>query len=436
NFNRSLELDPTAAEVRAARATANIRLQKYDAANSDLDVLAPDPAWQSLVHYLRGQILYAKGDLKKASQEFATAKQIGGTESMPAQFYEGLTYIRMRDLVQARSAFRESSIGADRDPTVESASRQIDAVLANQQRRNKPWEFQLTLAYEYDSNVIQIGSGIPNPAGISGKSDWRWLVQPRGSYSLIRSGNIDAGIEASGYFTWQNDLDSFDIDSYQIGPFINYHISPNLYFSARYAFNDISLGYDPFLTRHIVTPQLTYIEPKFGYTSGYYQFQARQFDENVGTDAALNRDSKNNAIGVVQGINLPQLFSDTGPTNLELSYRFENQQATGTDFDGNFNTLGATFYTPLPFWKLRADIGTSVTFEQYNHANSLDAGGDKRRDTEYDIAFGVNREIFKGAVLRVDYSYADRHSSVENTAGQRPYEYDRSQVGIRMIFSY
>jgi tetratricopeptide (TPR) repeat protein len=437
NFDHSLALDPTASEVRAARATANIRLQHYDAAEQDLNVLAPDPAWQSLVHYLRGQLYYAKGDLGKASQEFAEAKKLGGTESMPAKFYEGLTYIRMRNLVEARSAFRESAIGADRDPTVAAASRQLDAVLATQQRRNKPWEVQLTIAYEYDSNVIQIGSDIPNPAGISHKSDTRLLVQPRGSYSLIRSGNIDAGIEGSGYFTWQNDLDTFDIDSYQIGPFINYHISKNLYLSARYGFNYIDLGYNPFLTRNLFTPQLTYIEPKFGYTSVYYQFQTRNFNDTFapGTRSQLDRDSHNNAIGIVQGITLPQLFRDAGPANLEVSYRFENQQASGNDYDGNFHTVGGTLYTPLPFWKLRADLGTAVTFEQYNHGNSLDAGDQKRSDTEYDVTVGLNRELFQGAVLRVDYSYTDRLSNVEN-AGQRPFQFDRNQVGIRMIFSY
>jgi tetratricopeptide (TPR) repeat protein len=438
NFDRSLQLDPTAAEVRAARATANIRLQKYDAADADLNVLAPDPTWQGLVHYLRGQIAYAKGNLKNASQEFATAKQIGGTESMPASFYEGLTYIRMRDLVQARSAFRESAIGADRDPTVASASQQLDAVLASQQRRNKPWEVQITLAYEYDSNVVEIGAGIPNPAGISHKSDFAWLVQPRGSYSLIRTPTIDAGIEGSGYFTWENDLDNFDVDSYQIGPFLNYHVSKNLYASIRYGFNYINLGYSPFLTRNLVTPQLTYIEPKFGYTSAYYQFQTRNFNDKFPTPHTrfrLDRDSHNNAIGVVQGINLPELFADTSPANLEVSYRFENQQASGSDYDGNFHTVGATLYTPLPFWKLRADLGTAVTFEDYTHGNSLDAGHDKRSDTEYDLTVGLNRELVSGLVLRVDYSYTDRLSNVEK-AGQRPFQYDRNQVGVRLIYSY
>src|SRR5581483_735532 len=43
SFDRSLRLDPTRQEVRAARATANIRAGHYDAARDDVDKLAPDP---------------------------------------------------------------------------------------------------------------------------------------------------------------------------------------------------------------------------------------------------------------------------------------------------------------------------------------------------------------------------------------------------------
>ncbi len=101
SFNQSLRLDPTRLEVRAARATANIRAQKYDAAREDIDALAPDPRWDSLVHYLRGQLAYQQGDLDTAAREFALAKKAGGTEATPAGFYEGLTYLRMRQLVRA-----------------------------------------------------------------------------------------------------------------------------------------------------------------------------------------------------------------------------------------------------------------------------------------------------------------------------------------------
>jgi tetratricopeptide (TPR) repeat protein len=434
SFDQSIRLDPTSDEVRAARATANIRLKNYDAVKEDLAVLEPDPKWRTLVPYLRGQMYYQQGDLDAAAREFAAAKAAGGTEAVPAGFYEGLTYIRMRELVRARRTFQDASLSADRDPTVVSAARQLDAVLAAQQQTTKRWEVQLTLGYEYDTNVIQIGTNVPTPGEISDEEDGRFVLQPRGSYSFIRNDRLEVGLEGSGYFTWQNDLSDFDVASYQAGPFVNYKLRENLYASARYSFNYVELGHDPFLKRNVITPQLTLVEPKFGYTSLYYQFQTRQFDE-VPISAAEDRDGPVHSVGLVQGFTLPEIFRGAGESTLELSYRFERQETDGSDYQGNFHSLGATFYAPLPVWKLRADAGVTFDFENYDNPNTLDSDRDRRRDFEFDITAGLTRQINKYMAARVDYSYTRRDSNIVS-AGQDIFDYDRHILGVRLIFSF
>jgi tetratricopeptide (TPR) repeat protein len=216
SFDQSLRLDTTRPEVRAARATANIRTRNYDAAHVDLNELEGDPRWKGMVEYLRGQEAYAKGDLKAAQQHFANARALGGTEGAPAEFYEGLTYLRMRELVRARSAFRQSALsGADIDPTLAAASRQLDTVLENQTRTVKPWSFNLSLGYEYDSNVIELGgSTSAESIGISGEAANTLVIQPSGSYSFIRNAKIDAGIEGTAYLNWHDSgLSDFDTQS-------------------------------------------------------------------------------------------------------------------------------------------------------------------------------------------------------------------------------
>jgi len=95
----------------------------------------------------------------------------------------------------------------------------------------------------------------------------------------------------------------------------------------------------------------------------------------------------------------------------------------------------------LPFWKLRADIGVNVDFDLYSHGNSLDhpTGNptrmDKRDDVEFDVVTGITRDINKYLAVRVDYSYTNNNSNVE-FGNTKPYEYDRHQVGVRLIFSY
>ncbi|CAN5565094.1 hypothetical protein BH09PLA1_BH09PLA1_28280 [soil metagenome] len=435
NFTQALRLDSSFEEIYDARARAYLRLGRFDEAEADINQLR-NPKFEGEVHYLRGLSAYGRNDMEAAKREFAAAKKSGAVEATAAGFYEGLTYLKMRELVRARSAFRDAtSIDPDRDPTLAAASRQLDAVLALEQRTTKPWEAQVTIAYEYDSNVIQIGSDIPLPEGISGQGDSRLVLQPRGSYSFVQRDPWEVGVEANGYFSWHLDLNDFDIQSYQAGPFVNYKVRDNLFLSARYGFNYITLGRDAFLKRHLITPQITYIEKDFGYTSAYYQFQSRQFDDPA-TTPELDRDGQIHTLGVVQGITLPAIFRDAGPAALELTYRFEDQVTDGSDFDGKFHNLGVTLYTPLPFWKLRGDLGTSISYDRYDHGNSLDDFQDKRRDWEWNFSAGLTRQFTKNIAVRADYSYTDNSSNVKTAGDLRPYNFDRWQVGLRLIISF
>ncbi len=435
-LNESLRLDPSLTEVYAARAKAHIQLRNFDDARSDIAVFERDPKWEAQAAYLNGQLYYAEGNLEQAAEQFRIAREAGGVEQASAEFYEGLTYLRMRELVRARSIFRESGLGADRDPTVAAASRQLDAVLAAQQRAARPWEFQISAGVEYDSNTILLGSNVALPGDIAGKEDWRFVVQPRGSYSLYRNRNLDFGIEGNGYFTWQNDLQDFNIFSYQGGPFLNYRVSDHVFASVRYGYNYIEFGHEKYLTRHVATPQVTIVYPNRGYTSAFYQFQDKEFADAPFTPA-LERDGQNHVIGIVQGITLPALFGDEGKTStLELSYRYDMQRTDGTDYDGAFHVFGVTYYTPLPLWDLRADVGVTVALENYDNPNSLDANQSEREDVEISLTAGLTKELFKNASLRVDYTYTDRDSNVQTAFQQHPFDYDRHRVGVRFIYSY
>jgi hypothetical protein len=79
-------------------------------------------------------------------------------------------------------------------------------------------------------------------------------------------------------------------------------------------------------------------------------------------------------------------------------------------------------------------------YDLYSHRNSLDTGGlaagDKRRDTTFGVVVGITREITQGCAVRVDYSYTNENSNIETADGSKPYDYDRHQVGIRLILSY
>jgi superkiller protein 3 len=447
NFNRSLLLDPTRQEARAARATAEIRAGKLDLADADINHLAPDPRYTSLVHYLRGQVLMQRGDLEGARKEFAAAKAAGGTEAEPANFYEGLTYLKLRQNVRARAAFKETIIDPERDPTVANAARTLDAALAAQEgiQTDKRLSGTFTLSYVYDSNVVQLGgvvAGVPSNQG-----DSRMVIQPSINYLLLHDDKLDVSIQGAGYFAYQFHLNDFDIASYQIGPYVSYRLSQNVIAGLQYAFNYIEFGHDPYLNRNIVTPSLTIVEPKIGaYTQIYYQFEARQFAQSfdhleptaADLDAkdTLDRDGQVHTFGLTQSINTPEIFKDAGPSNVELTYRLSDYETRGSDYDALTNSIGIIFSTPLPFWKLKADAGVNYEADNYRHPNSLDSVDHHQRfDQILNASVGVQREIFKGCNVRVDYNYTNSNSNVDFN-GQGIYDYDRHQVGVRLIYNF
>jgi tetratricopeptide (TPR) repeat protein len=433
-FDESLRLDPDMSAARAGRATALTKLNRFDEAQQEVTILQVDPLSKSTGDFLAGQIEFARHDYAGASQSFGAASDSGGPEAGAAGFYKGVSELQLKHTAAAQSAFRTA---ADLDPnsSFSLASRQMDALVAAQEKRDRRWSFELQTGYEYDSNVVLLDNAIQLPGNISRRDDGREILQAHASYSFIKNDKWEAGIDTTNYFAWQNSLSDFDGESYDVGAYGSYQIRPNLYAGLRYDFNYVNIGHDPFLTRNLVTPQLTLIEPNFGYTSGYYQFEARQFNGPT-PSRALDRDGHNNVVGIVQGIDLPSLFKDTGPSMLELSGRYENQQTSGSDFDGNFYSLGATYHTPLPIWKLRADVGVGVDWQEYSHGNSLDVNRDHRSDFEWRTLVGITKEICPNASVRVDYSYTNHDSNVSTSDDQHPYSYDRHIVGVRLIVTY
>jgi hypothetical protein len=48
----------------------------------------------------------------------------------------------------------------------------------------------------------------------------------------------------------------------------------------------------------------------------------------------------------------------------------------------------------------------------------------------------LTREINRNWAMRVDYTYTNNDSNVQTVGGQNIFDYDRHQVGVRLIFTY
>lgn len=435
-FDQVLGANPDYTPARTARANALIELGRYQEAREDIDVLKRDPSSAANAMALEGEILYAQGNYSAAANDFSKARA-GGADLGSTAVLQGLSYLWLGDLQRSHAAFQQAN-ELQLDPSLLIASRQLAAATAPP--INKPWQVHLSLGYEYDTNVALFDEGIALPSDISRHGDGRAVLEPSASYSLINNQKFDIGIATENYFAFQDDLNDFDLASYQVGAYANMQVNSWLIASLRYDFNNVELGHDPFLKRNVVTGELTYLEPQLGFTSLFTQFDRRQYDEQAG-EGALNRDGAFYGIGLVQSFDLPNPVVTSQPAELQLVGRYRRENAKGQDFDGNLTNAGATVVVPLP-WKLKADFAVNLDWELYDNGNSLDAEGDRRRDFETELSAGITRQINKNFAIRVDYDYTDHDSNIRTLGdavepnGINPYEFKRQIFGARMIFDF
>jgi Tfp pilus assembly protein PilF len=436
-LDRVLSADPQYTPARAARAASLIRLKRYSDAEPELTALERDPEYRASALSLRGQMLYDQGRYQDAAAMFQRAREAGASDAPEAALLEGLSLYRAGQWARSRAALRQSA-RIDLDPSLSLAMRQLEAQL-QEQRGAKRWEFELSAGYEYDSNVGLFQSGVTLPSDVSQRGDGRFVLEPRGRLFLLRNQTFEAGVGTTNYFSFQSKLSEFDLDSYQVGAFANWRIAPNVVLGLRYDFNDVDLGYEPYLKRNFVTPEITVFENNFGYTGAFYQFDARQY-QSVAGEGALNRDGQVAGVGIVQSINLPEFFRGAGRAELQLLGRFRNQQTKGQDYDGDFYDLGATLFLPLP-GKLKADVGINFDIQDYKNPNTLDAENRRRHDCEFDFEMGITRQLNEWAAIRAAYAYSTDDSNVRTAAvadqpAENPYEFSHHVVGVMMIFTF
>lgn len=430
-FNEALNLDPGLTEARAGRAAALIRSKQFNAAAGDIDAMASDAQWADTVAYLRGQLAYATGDYKTAASSFAEVRSRGGDEASAAGLYEGLSYVQLKQLNRAQAALRD--VGRiERDPSVAAASRALDSSIDVNTGRSRPYRVQVAMGYEWDSNVALIDNDTTVPT--KHKQDGRFVIQPQASFSAIRNERVEAGVDTTNYFAFQTLDNNFDVASYQVGAFGNFRIRENLFAGIRYDFNYVELGHDSFLNRNMLTPSVTLLEPRLGYTTAYYQFEARQF-KTVPPTTPLDRDGHNHVFGVIQGFDLYRMArAGLDAPRLEVGLRYENDDTRGSDFDGNFFGASGAFITPIcRNWT--GDVGLEFTYFNYNNANSLDTARRDREDFEVRPRIGVTWRVNRYVAVRGDYTFTYHQSNV--LAGNlRPYQYNQHIVGARVILAY
>ena len=370
-------------------------------------------------------------NLDQAEQALARSGRVDRSLEAHIKFYRGLVHIQRRDREAARQALEEA---AQLDPDSEISRHSEDILDRLVERR--PWELTLQLGFDYDTNVTIRGHHVRRLRGEDKGNDWRFGLGTAFTYRLLDTGDFVFGVGGNTFNTWHTEVDEFDVQNYG-GNVYGAYSPPQadwLTLSLRYDWDYTFVANDSFLARHRITPQIDILETDWTSTTLFYQFDARNY-HGQSADPRMNRDGHTHAFGVVQRFELFEMFDR--PVTTDLSYRFENVDTDGSEFDGQNHIFAVGTAVPLP-WDVTFDFLSEFEVGYYKHHSLFDWDRSRRRDFIHTLIFALTKDFTEQLSVRFQVNVANDDSNVRDGVfgGQEFFSYNRVTYGLSMIYQF
>ena len=198
----SVRLAPEAENTQLYLAIALYHLEDYDAAWKALQASEGHyrPSAEAQFQFYKGLLLLQQGAQADAAASLQNAAEASPGEVEPvASYYAGLSFMGLRDRKNAKLALERV---AALDPDGEWG-RQARSVLDSVALEDRNW-LGAQVGFEYDSNVVLLGDGIPLAGDISGESDGRATWSLEGGFEVFDTGSWSGGLignyAGSAYF--------------------------------------------------------------------------------------------------------------------------------------------------------------------------------------------------------------------------------------------
>src|SRR4030065_584259 len=172
----------TAYEQRIARGIANMEDKDYAGAiESFRAALKEKPDDYSATLYLGIALSRAKD--KDAEVTLKKAFSINPNEPR-INLELGVYYFDIKKYDEAKG-YLNNAMKLSQDDELKDRAEEYLAVIGEKGIKKK-WLLNISLGGQYDTNVILTADTTPLPEGISGKSDWRGIIELNGRYTFIK----------------------------------------------------------------------------------------------------------------------------------------------------------------------------------------------------------------------------------------------------------
>jgi|GEM_PF-2448610 len=388
------------------------RYQETDAADHD-----------SYAHYVRGMALAQMGDRDAA---FSSLSLSGMSDDEIEQHVHDspMSLVSYQLPSPAIPTQNVGNYGVNRD-AAQRASLNYSARMPEPRR----FHFTLLTANEYDSNV-GVAPNFTGLGAISNKDDSRFVVASFFDFLAVKTEDVNFGLIASTYNTFQYDLDRFNLGDYMGGAYANVLLTENYFTGVRYEFHETEIDSRRFAREHRLVSSLTRLGD-LGHTTSYYEFNPlTSFAPALIPEQ--NQSGDGNSFGITQA-----LYTQEGQGRIYAGYRYDKFNTIGSDFDRHSHMATARIERPMKDRSWIWDGEVRHFWTDYDNPNSLDFFGNARTDQRTEVRTGLQKNFLSTRLSgRLDYTFIDNDSNVANLFGVHFYAYQRHILSTQLIYSF
>ena len=384
----------------------------------------------SKISFLKGLVLSKMARYDEARSSFERAKSLDPALTQAADLQIAMTYTAEKRPKEALKTLESLIKIEPKTDIAEFASDYLNTL----KTLYKEWAITLSMAYQYDDNVVSKPTGtigISAVDEISGKRDSDILTTFKLSYRPIQSGRLfftgDLSISTKNYFhSYKYDT---VLSSITLTPGYNFK---NGFITLPLSYSHMWLNEREYMGLLSINPTLT-----FEITQGHIgQFSAGYSKRDMlkyftGFDPDEDRDSNSYFIGA--GYFYP--FKEKGVLYARYDYTIDDTEGKNWDSQSHRVSLGAIY--PLTE-KLSFQIAGDHTWQNYKNIHTLSGAGvkgypdtpSKRKDRLYSVTAGFIFDITKALKTNINYYHlrADSNFAI--------YDYKRNIYTIELSLSF
>jgi tetratricopeptide (TPR) repeat protein len=382
-LTRLVEHDQYAGRAWLGLGIIHYYLTDYQKALTTLAKAEASLSDEPFVYYYQGLTLNKLGQYGQAQIPLAKALQIGGDLSADIHYQSGVAYLKEGAMDEAKAEFNAVIQAEPQSDLARSASELMHQMRESLKSGHKRWHLHLSVAEQFDSNVVLLPGGTSPPGGstgISRKDDFRTAISARGSYDLVQDEHWTAGLTYSFYQSFHRSLSLFDIQDHSPTVFVQRNIG-RIQARFQYVYDQVEVGRAPYLVSHAAQSIVTVSEGSFGFTQFQFRYQDKDFRlGKVPFNTA--RDGKNTLAGITHFYPFAQ-----NKGSVRVGYTYDTDRtggggiavatpgdSTNADWAYTGHRVSSGLELP-PIHAVRLDLAFDYYRQAYDNPNSFSPDG-------------------------------------------------------------